>query len=273
MELNENLRYNLIKLRKDRNVTQEILATTLDISIQAISKWETGVSLPDIMQLPRISKFYGVTIDYLFYHEGKDQNIINGELPNDDILRIIQFRGNKMLSADLWERDKFIDLKIPEDVSTDKTDRELNVQIWGNANIEGDIGSYVECDGELNCGNIAGYVEGRSGINCGNIGAYAEAGGGINSGNIGGYVECGGGINCGNIGGYVECGGGLNCGNIDGYVECGGGINCGDINGNAECQGDLKCSIIKGQVVCEGDIHCTEIQGDAKCEGDIIYEK
>jgi transcriptional regulator with XRE-family HTH domain len=257
MELNENLRNNLLRLRKDRGVTQDVLAVALDISVQAISKWETGVSLPDIMQLPRIAKFYGVTIDYLFYHEGNEQPVINGDLPDDNKLRIIQFYGNKMLGADLWEKDKNIELKIPEDRFGQRAGAELNVEVWGNASIYGDIRGNAECGATLNCGNIGGNAESGGGINCGNIGQYAE---------------CGNGINCGNIGQYAQCGNDINCGNIGGDAECGGKLNCGDIGQNVECGGELNCGTIAGQVTCEGNIRCREIKGDVKCEGDIIYE-
>lgn len=257
MELNENLKNNLIRLRKERNITQDILATSLDISVQAVSKWETGVSLPDIMQIPRIAKFYGVTIDYLFYNEGNDMLEICNELPDDNKLRIIQFYGKKMLDAQLWEKDKCINLNIPESINKNLSSIELNVEIWGSANVTGDIGGYVECGGGLNCSNIAGYAESKKGVNCGNIG---------------GYLECGGGVNCGNVGSYVESGGGVNSGNIGSYLESGGSISCGDVNGNVSCGGELNCKIIEGQVECQSDIHCTEIRGNVECEGNIIYE-
>ncbi|MDF2539052.1 MAG: hypothetical protein K0S76_2073 [Herbinix sp.] len=258
MDLNENIRNNVQRLRKERNVTQDVLAAALEISVQAVSKWETGTSLPDIMQLPRIARFFGVTIDYLFFSEGKELNIINGELPEDDILRIIQFKGNRMLAADEWEKDKSIELKIPDAISESNSNINLNVEIRGNANIKGNINGYTECEGSVNCGNIGSYVECGDRVNCGNIG---------------GYVEAEGSVNCGNIGGYVESGDRVNCGNIGGNVESGSSINCGDINGNVECGGDLSCGIIKSPVECKGDIHCKEIHGDVSCEGNIIYEK
>lgn len=241
MELNENLKNNLIRLRKDRNVTQEVLAIALDISVQAISKWETGVSLPDIMQLPRIAQFYGVIIDYLFFNEGNNEPTTYGDLPDDNKLRIIQFRGNKMLGADLWEKDKKITLKIPEDVNNNPN-LNFNIEVWGSADIHGDIKGYAECGGSINCGNI---------------GQYAQSGGSVNCGNIGQYAECGGSVNCGNIGQNVECGGSVNSGSIGGDVDC-HAVNCGDIRGNVECNGDVRCKTIKG------DVHC---------EGNIIYEK
>ena len=52
--------------RMDRNMTQELLAESLNVSPQAISKWENGVSAPDIGMLPAISVVFGVTIDDLF---------------------------------------------------------------------------------------------------------------------------------------------------------------------------------------------------------------
>jgi transcriptional regulator with XRE-family HTH domain len=272
MDLNENLRNNIGRLRKERSITQEVLAAALEISVQAVSKWETGASLPDIMQLPRIARFFGVSIDYLFYNEGKEQELVNGELPDDDILRIIQFRGRKMLGADIWEQDKAFQLKLPVGFNNGDASRQLNTEIWGNANIEGNIGGYVECNGGVNCGDIGGYVESNSGVNCGDIGGYVECGSGVNCGNIGGYVECGNGVNCGNVGAYIECGDGVNCGNVGGYIETSGEVSCGNVNGNVECGGDLTCGNISNQVVCQGNIRCIEIHGNVECEGNITYE-
>ena len=239
MDLNENIKNNIQRLRKKRNITQEVLADALEISVQAVSKWETGISLPDIMLLPRIAQFFGVTIDYLFYNSDNLDSLGVKELPNDDIIRIVQFKGNKLLDIDKWEKGKDIMLKIPDDLSNNMNSKNLNFEIWGNGSISGNISGYVECKGSINSCNIGGYAESESSINCANIGGYAESGGGIN---------------CGNIGGYAESGGSINCGNINGYVECGGDINCGDIMSNVECGGDIRCNDIKGNVQCDGDI-------------------
>ena len=50
-------------LRKKHNYTQNELAKRLDISRQAVSKWETGAAIPDLEILLKISKLYGITIN------------------------------------------------------------------------------------------------------------------------------------------------------------------------------------------------------------------
>lgn len=52
-------------LRRAKKLTQEQLAEYLNISAQAVSKWETGLSGPDIDMLPRLAVFFGVTVDEL----------------------------------------------------------------------------------------------------------------------------------------------------------------------------------------------------------------
>lgn len=53
------------ELRKAQDVTQEKLADYLNISYQAVSKWENGLALPDITLLPKLANFFGVTSDEL----------------------------------------------------------------------------------------------------------------------------------------------------------------------------------------------------------------
>ncbi len=50
-------------LRKKQDVTQENLADYLNISYQAISKWENGTALLDITLIPKIANFFGVTTE------------------------------------------------------------------------------------------------------------------------------------------------------------------------------------------------------------------
>ena len=57
---------NIIKeLRAKHNMTQERLSELLNISPQAVSRWETGAAMPDISLLPPMANLFGVTTDYL----------------------------------------------------------------------------------------------------------------------------------------------------------------------------------------------------------------
>ena len=53
-------------LRLSRSMTQEQLAQKLGVSAQAVSKWESGTTMPAILILPDLAVIFGVTIDDLF---------------------------------------------------------------------------------------------------------------------------------------------------------------------------------------------------------------
>ena len=53
------------KLRRDKNLTQEEVASHLGISFQSVSKWERGDGYPDITLLPVLANYFGVTTDEL----------------------------------------------------------------------------------------------------------------------------------------------------------------------------------------------------------------
>jgi len=55
----------IVMLRKNLGLTQEAVANALDVSIAAVSKWETGNSCPDIELLPKIAALFDVSLDYL----------------------------------------------------------------------------------------------------------------------------------------------------------------------------------------------------------------
>ena len=61
-----NLGEKIKFLRKQKNISQETLADHLGISFQSISKWENGISLPDVTMIPAIASFFGVSTDELF---------------------------------------------------------------------------------------------------------------------------------------------------------------------------------------------------------------
>lgn len=65
----EKLGNKLYELRKKAGLSQEELAEKLNVSRQAVSKWECGESLPDTDNLITISKLYGVSLDELVGNE------------------------------------------------------------------------------------------------------------------------------------------------------------------------------------------------------------
>ncbi|MDY4195850.1 MAG: helix-turn-helix transcriptional regulator [Peptoniphilaceae bacterium] len=63
------LQNKLVQLRKKNGMSQLELAEALDVSRQAISKWELGTAIPTLDNLVFISKLYGVSVDYLVNDE------------------------------------------------------------------------------------------------------------------------------------------------------------------------------------------------------------
>ncbi len=61
MELSQKLR----RLRKERRLSQLELSQELDVSRQAVSGWEAGASRPSADSLRRLSRLYGVPLEYL----------------------------------------------------------------------------------------------------------------------------------------------------------------------------------------------------------------
>ncbi len=64
--MQETIGTTIARLRREHNMKQDELAEMLDVTPQAVSKWENGASMPDISLLPKIAKIFGVTIDELF---------------------------------------------------------------------------------------------------------------------------------------------------------------------------------------------------------------
>ena len=66
-------------LRKSHNYTQDDLAKILDVSRQAVSKWETGTAIPDLEVLLKISRLYDITINDILEPRVQPQRITDFE--------------------------------------------------------------------------------------------------------------------------------------------------------------------------------------------------
>ena len=80
-------------LRREKGLKQEELARTLDVSSQAVSKWENDQSCPDICLLPKLAKLLGVTVDTLLTGEEKPAAVLKPAAERKDLadmmLRIV----------------------------------------------------------------------------------------------------------------------------------------------------------------------------------------
>lgn len=79
-----NLSEKLIHLRKEKKLSQLQLAEILGVSRQAVSKWESGNTMPDITNIIELGRFYHVSLDYLLNcnlndEDGKDDKVATTE--------------------------------------------------------------------------------------------------------------------------------------------------------------------------------------------------
>ena len=57
------------ELRKKKGITQEALAGALSVSPQAVSKWESGLTYPDMTMIPVIAGYFDISLDTLFDYD------------------------------------------------------------------------------------------------------------------------------------------------------------------------------------------------------------
>lgn len=66
----------IVGLRKSNGMSQEDLAEKLDVSRQAISRWESGAAMPDANNILQLSKLFDVTTDYLLKRANQNRSSI-----------------------------------------------------------------------------------------------------------------------------------------------------------------------------------------------------
>lgn len=77
-------------LRKEQALTQDALAEQMNVTPQAVSKWENDLSCPDIMSLPQLAKVLHVTVDALLTGESaaSDAPAAPAKKPEELIVRL-----------------------------------------------------------------------------------------------------------------------------------------------------------------------------------------
>ena len=100
-----NIGTKIKELRRRDGRTQEALAEALGVTNQAVSRWESGGSYPDMEMIPAIANYFHVSIDELFgYHDDREEKIKNILEKADKILtKQGQIISNGGLTDDIYD--------------------------------------------------------------------------------------------------------------------------------------------------------------------------
>ncbi len=331
-EMKNTFASKLKELRRERGMGQEQLASVCGVSVQAVSKWECEQSYPDIELLATIADTFGVTIDSLLRADREvektaDNKLLDavaekfgvnkddigsvdvhmstgdaepsgraGGLPDDGVLRVVQFLGSRPLSVHELGTDgekiplaltgvigggdaTEIRIEIIGDAEleiTDNRDVSVSVTAGGDVNVgdvgkgnDGAVNGSVTAGGDVNCGTVNGPAQAGGDVNCGMVNGSVRAGGDINCGTVNGSVGAGGDVDCGNVTGNVSADGDVSCGNVTGNVKAGADVSCGEVEGDVSAGGDADCGGVAGDGTAGGDVNCEDVEGDVTAGGDV----
>lgn len=70
-----NLNSNIHRYRKERKLTQEQLAEAMGVTVGAVSKWENGLSSPDIMMVAELADFFEISVDVLLGYQWEKRSM------------------------------------------------------------------------------------------------------------------------------------------------------------------------------------------------------
>ena len=167
IKINEQIAF----LRKQRGLTQEELANALGVTNQAVSKWESAQCCPDIQLLPDIAKLFGVSIDVLFSDINMDYSDIHSFMKDDDVIRVVQMRGTKVLkvTSKISPDEPPIEIAFPHDCN-DRT-QYFKVEVYGHLISDSSINGDVVCHQSIQSSTINGDVKADGNIKANELNA------------------------------------------------------------------------------------------------------
>ena len=194
----------IVNRRKALGLTQEGLAQKLGVTNQAVSKWESGQSCPDLALLPRIADLFGITIDELFGREPKAVSFPAQPpfpWPDDGVLRVLLYAGHTRVYGPVEGAD------------------EIHFCYEGPAlNIESAVSVY--------CDDVMGNVTAGHSANCDDVYGSVSAQGSVNCDDVKGDIRAGGNVTCDCAEGNIHAGGNVQVDEASGEIHAGGSVYC-----------------------------------------------
>ena len=199
----------LAQLRRDSGMTQEQLAAHLGVTFQAVSKWETGASCPDIQLLPQIADVFGITLDALFGREAvpteaqEEAALYALPWPDDDTLYAVLYHGHTLLTDEPAALGRDKELRFVYQGPAVSINSRFDVVCESGTTVEGSISA--GCD--VTCTDVGGDVKAGCDVTCGDVSGGVSAGCDVTCGNVEGDVKAGGDVTCVGVSGSVRAGG------------------------------------------------------------------
>lgn len=189
--------------RRKKGLTQEQLAKLLDVTNQAVSKWETDQCCPDVQLLPKLADVLEISLDVLFGRDVPKMQTGETDLPweDDESLHIVVYQGHELLT-------------------TAPAGGEMTIVL------EGDAIRDVYCAVNLRCDDVAGNVEAGGFVECADVAGHVSAGS---------YVECD------DVAGNLSSASYVECGDVEGSVNAMSYVECGDVGGSVTSMSYVDC--------------------------------
>ena len=168
----------IYKRRKELGLSQEILGVKLGVTNKAVSKWETGETLPDVQLMEHLANVLGVTLDDLYHQTDtpkKENKKFNLVLTISIILAIIVIILSSILLSSYLKRQSQIDNQVNITLSLENYNDyvsltpcnkseidEQTLTIFGNVSLNDEIISYQDVNIKLEY-DLHMYYESTSG--------------------------------------------------------------------------------------------------------------
>lgn len=289
-------------LRKQQGLTQEALAQKLEVTNQAVSKWESDTCCPDIALLPKLADVFGVTIDALFGREPQaepaqeeqaapvkkalDMGMDALDIGMDTLNRLFGeqkaeegkagFSFEKTFHVSLGEAEKKAkEKKASEEgfrISMEELEKEAKEKqsSWKFQEVDWSRFDTSKMDWEDDGVLRVVLLAGRKLLMGTPMAEKIEFRFDGPAQTI--YSQCN--VVCYSVGGDVYAGGNVTCDDVEGDIHAQGSVTCDCVEGAVIAGGTVTCDEINGGTVrAERDVECDEMHdctvyagGDLRCE-------